>query len=192
MEGFIDMERVYVNKSRMGFYRLVLLAVVLVFGWTLTAWGKDNPTKKETIAFIQEKCDNLKITEDVTSRVYPDENDDCTFIVKITGAQSYRKYIVPLKEMDPGAIKNGFDTSLGMYTDFINIGVILTSREDKKEKTKPVKAITVSYDDKKQERKTEENHEDVTFTCNTERSAEKVGRAMSHLIVLCGGKADLF
>ncbi|MBF0316645.1 MAG: hypothetical protein HQL04_00590 [Nitrospirae bacterium] len=187
------MTKTNAKKIRMVFFRLVPLVLVLVFGLSPVVLGEDKPTKKETIAFIQEKCDNLKIAENITSRVYTDEKDDCTFVVEVKHiGQSYRKYIFHLKEMDPGVIKNGFDPLFVLYTDFVNTGVILGSKEEKKERKKAVKLIKMSYDDNKQEVVTETNQEEVTFICNSEKSAEKVGKAMSHLIGLCGGKADLF
>ncbi|KJU82303.1 hypothetical protein MBAV_005505 [Candidatus Magnetobacterium bavaricum] len=67
-----------------------------------------------------------------------------------------------------------------------------SSQEKKKERTRPVKALTTGYNESNQEIKTEVNQEEVIFVCNSEKSAERVGRAMSHLIELCGGKTDPF
>ncbi|MBF0606055.1 MAG: hypothetical protein SFH39_15230 [Candidatus Magnetobacterium sp. LHC-1] len=188
------MESADVRSLSMALFRVVPLTVALMLYCSAAAFAEDKPTKKETIAFVQERCDNMKIANNVRSRVYLDEKDDCTFIVEITNqfGQLQRKYVVPLKEMDPAMVKNGVDPILVIYTDFVNVGVQLNSKEDKKEKKKSVKAIHVSYLDDKQGIKKEANEESAIFICNSENSAEKVGKAMSHLIELCGGKADLF
>ncbi|MBF0344413.1 MAG: hypothetical protein HQL06_09315 [Nitrospirae bacterium] len=170
-----------------------ICGVILTLCLFSSAFGGDKPTKKETMAFIQEKCDKLKITDKITSRVYLDENDSCTLIIEVNSVNTQiRRHIIPLKEMDPSVVKNGFDPFLVVFTDFSNLGVQLNSKEDKQEKRKAIKTIIVSYDENKKEERLERNDENAIFLCNSELSAEKVAKAITHLIELCGGKSDLF
>ncbi|MEO5357710.1 MAG: hypothetical protein H7844_10480 [Nitrospirae bacterium YQR-1] len=150
------------------------------------------PSKEETIAYIQEKCDNMKFYDDkIIDRVYL---EGCNLILlgttgKFGEKDSARvKKTVPLADMDPGVIRLGFDPARVMYTGFINSGVQVNSRNEERK----ISVVRESYDSDGKYRKEEIKEVSATFHCKNETMAQKVAKAAARLIEVCGGKKELF
>jgi len=203
-----------VIKKVKGFFMLMVLLTALSFAHEALAGSgaadpgmvpqsesatkdlKDNdgpkPSKEETIAYIQEKCDNMKYLDDkIVDRVYL---EGCNLIILATTGKfgeketSRIKKTIPLVDMDPGVIRLGFDPGRVLYTGFINSGVQLNSRNEERKIT----VVREGYDSDGKYRKEESKEISTTFHCKNETMAQKVTRAAARLIEVCGGKREIF
>ncbi|MBF0520312.1 MAG: hypothetical protein HQK92_11370 [Nitrospirae bacterium] len=154
--------------------------------------GKSGPSKEETIAFIQERCDNLKYMDDkIVDRVYL---EGCNLVILQTygnfGQKDTQKIkiTIPLADMDPLVIRLGFDPNRVLYTGFVNSGVQLNSKDEQKKIT----MFKEHYDSEGKYKKEESMLMNAIFHCKNETFAQKVANAAAHLIEVCGGKKDLF
>ncbi|MBF0464082.1 MAG: hypothetical protein HQK88_06100 [Nitrospirae bacterium] len=154
--------------------------------------GKSGPSKEETIAFIQERCDNLKYMDDkIVDRVYL---EGCNLVLLQTygrfGQKDTQKVkiTIPLADMDPLVIRLGFDPNRVLYTGFINSGVQLNSKDEQNKIT----VFKEYYDSEGKYKKEESKAINAIFHCKNETVAQKVANAAAHLIEICGGKKDLF
>ncbi|QWR77961.1 hypothetical protein [Candidatus Magnetomonas plexicatena] len=153
---------------------------------------KSAPSKEETIAFIQERCDNLKYYDDkIVDNV---KLEGCNLVL----LQTYGKFgekdtqklkiTIPLKDMDPAVIRLGFDPARVLYTGFVNSGVQLNVKDE----AKKITVLKERYDTEGKYKKEESMVSAYTFHCKNETIAEKVAHASARLIEVCGGKRDLF
>ncbi|MBF0536995.1 MAG: hypothetical protein HQL03_01945 [Nitrospirae bacterium] len=176
------------KKVMEGWIVVCTTVMFFTFGFLSVAYGESKPTKEETIKFIQDKCDNLKITDSITSRVFPDSKDSCTLILELKYAKEKTiRFIVPLKEIDQTAIKTGFNPYLFMYTGDANNTVQLYTKEENKERKKAIKQIVESYNTDKKDNRVEAYEISANIHCTDELIAERVAKAVANLVDLCGG-----
>ncbi|WP_276756542.1 hypothetical protein [Pseudoalteromonas marina] len=174
------------------FYSFLLLTIIV---FNNSSFANNSPSKKETVNFIKDKVfseeyDNLgyrklshlKHSEDYcTLNLYLESEKIGEGIIRYVGA------VFSLKDIDPTRIEYGYSSGTKSH----HARLTVTNNEKKillysgKKNVKSNK----SYDEEFEKR----YYEDISSGTHPKKvNAEKMVKALIHLVNLCGGESELF